>query len=723
MIRRAGRLGLQLWIIGFIVFFGAEIVHLESGLRILTHVLYGIPFAVLVVVRLRGPWDRVDAAILIGLVLYLVVAVTARDQTQAINTVALVTAFGALFMTARREATSELRGSVSSGIVVGLTLTLAFNAWLLVEEKLRWISAVGSAPLEGLTVFPWQTVNAMPVLVLLAIPFVAWLPGRRSRWIFSVVVIVVGAVVVPISLGRAGWLGLVVAGIAAIVLHPRALAAFRSSRSRFAAVAAASAVLVGAAVLVLPNFVEALESSGRAALWSQAVEMIQARPLVGHGPGSYSWARLDFGPDTARWLAVILTHNVPLQTLIDGGVVLLASLVVPLGMWLARVMSRFRDLATPDRIAFAALIGFASSTLLDDFSFNPSITAVVIVTAGFLVPIHPASRIDRYIRGIPLGALALVLAISLPQVWAVNEARSAAQAGRTASAEGRWEDAVNAFGRATARHSENAGYWLGLGYAQSHLGDVEAARRAYERAARANAGDARAHGALAALRSGADADASLARAVSLSYDDALYAIRLADSLTGDPQSVVAAYGRAAAISPSAVANAWEQSNRGSITASQLTGAARSFLDRAPRPAEEADQAVLWDLGLLLDNVPENAAAAWRAVDAARHGDAGGAAELADQAVEMAPHDARSWQALAMAAAYRCDEDGLAEALRVLSAIGGDWGRPTEQPAEVQPRREYIYREPGLGSAQPSGVVAAGPAPWPWGLIPDPEPCP
>lgn len=720
--RQAGRLGLQLWIIGFIVFFGAEIVHLEPGLRILTHLLYGIPFAILVLMRLRGPWDRLDAAVLIAIALYVAIAIAARDRTEAMNTVALVTAFGALFMTARREATGELRGSLVSAIVVGLALTLAFNAWLLLDEKLRWISAVGSAPLEGLTVFPWQTVNAMPVLVLLTIPFIAWLPGRSSRFIFSAVVVVTGAVVVPVSLGRAGWLGLGVAAITGVVLHRRALAALGRPRWRFAAVAGAGVAAMGAAALALPNLVEALESSGRAALWSQAVEMIQARPLLGHGPGAYSWARLEFGPGSARWLAVILTHNVPLQTLIDGGVILLASLAVPLGMWGARLIGRFDALTTADRVALAALAGFAVSTLLDDFSFNPSMTAIVIVTAGFLVPIVPTRRVGRGFDAGPLGALALVLAISLPQVWAVDEARSAAQAGRTAATEGRWDDAVDAFRRATAAHSENAGYWLGLGFAQSQLGDAEAARGAYEEAARANPGDARAHGALAVLRSGADADASLATAAELSFDDAQYAIRLAEALGGDPQSAIAAYGRAAAISPSTLARAWDPAG-GSITASDLAGAARSFLDRAPRPAAEADRAVLWDLALLLDDLPDDAPSAWRAVDAARHGEERNAAALAEEAIAAAPHDRRSWQALAMTAAYRCDEARLEEAVRVLAAIGGEWaGIPREESA-VQPQREFIYREPGLGATQPATVVVATPPPWPWALVPDPEPCP
>ena len=721
--RQAGRLGLQLWIIGFVVFFGAEIVHLEPGLRILTHLLYGVPFAILVLMRLRGPWDRLDAAVLIAIGLYLVVAVAARDRTQALNTVALVAAFGALFLTARREATGELRGPLVSGFVLGLSLTLAFNAWLLLDEKLRWISAIGSAPLEGLTVFPWQTVNAMPVLLLLAIPFIAWLPGRSSRLLFYTAVVVTGAVVVPVSLGRAGWLGLGVAAIAGILLHRGSLAALSRPRWRFAAVVGAGVAAIGAAVLVLPEFADALESSGRAALWSQATEMIQARPLLGHGPGAYSWARLEFGPESARWLAVILTHNVPLQTLIDGGVVLLAALAVPLGAWGTRVIGRLGALTTADRIALAALAGFAVSTLLDDFSFNPSVTAIVLMAAGFLVPVAPAPWTGRPLDAVPLGALALVVAISLPQVWAVDEARFAAQAGRAAATEGRWADAAEAFGRATERQSENAGYWLGLGFAQSHLGDVEAARRAYEEAARANPGDARAHGALAALGSGADADASLTTAAELSFDDAQYAIRLAEALSGDPQSAVAAYGRAAAISPSTVASAWDPADDGSITASELAEAARSFLERAPRPAVEADRAVLWDLALLGDDLPDDAPSAWQAVDAARHGEERNAAALADRTIAAAPHDPLSWQALAMTAAYRCDEARLEEALRVLAVIGGDRSGVAREAGAVEPQREFVYREAGLGSTQPATVVVGTPPPWPWSLIPDPEPCP
>ena len=721
MMRQAGRLGLQIWIVGFIVFFGAEIVHLEPSLRIITHLLYGIPFAVLVLVRLRGPWDRLDGAILIGLGLYLVVALFARDRTQAVNTVALVTAFAALFMLARREGTGQLRGTIVSGVAVGLVLTLAYNTWLLIDEKLRWISAVGSAPLEGLTIFPWQTVNAMPVLVLLAIPFLAWLPSRTSRVTFSVVVIAFGVVVVPISLGRAGWLGLVVAVIAVAAMHPRTRAALRNPRWRIAAVAGAGVAAVVGAVIVLPNFVNAIESSGRAALWSQAAGMIEARPLLGHGPGAYSWARLEYGPDSARWLAVILSHNVPLQTLIDGGLILLLSLAVPLVTWATRVVRRFGALITGDRIALAALIGFAVSTLLDDFSFNPSMTAMVVVTAGFLVPISPARRL-RSFDAVPMGALCLAVAISVPQVWAVDEARWAALGARTAAAEGRWADAADALTRATDRHSENGGYWLGLGLAKSHLGEIEAARDAYERAVQASPGDARGHGGVAGLTRGPLADGSLATAAELSFDNAQYAIRLGDAAT-EHDTRVAAYGRAASISPSAVAGVWDSTEDRSISGPELVDAARGFLDQAPRPAREADRAVMWDIALLLDELPPDAPHAWRAVDAARDGDLSGASQLAEEAAALAPHDPRSWQALAMTAAYRCDEGRLDHALRALAVTGGDWGGTRSEAGEFMARREFIYREPGLGPTQPATVVAGTPAPWPWGLVPNPEPCP
>ena len=85
----------------------------------------------------------------------------------------------------------ELRGTIILAVATGLALTLAFNALLLIQEKLAWYARVGGAPFEGHVTFPWESVNALPVLVLLAIPFVAWVERGWLRTTLTVVGIIV----------------------------------------------------------------------------------------------------------------------------------------------------------------------------------------------------------------------------------------------------------------------------------------------------------------------------------------------------------------------------------------------------------------------------------------------------------------------------------------------------------------------------------------------------
>ena len=83
MIRALPRVALQVWIVLFILFFGAEVIHLEPGLRILTQVLYGVPLAAWVAWRLRGPRDRLDWTVLGLLAVFAIVCFLSRDRTES----------------------------------------------------------------------------------------------------------------------------------------------------------------------------------------------------------------------------------------------------------------------------------------------------------------------------------------------------------------------------------------------------------------------------------------------------------------------------------------------------------------------------------------------------------------------------------------------------------------------------------------------------------------
>ncbi len=109
MIRALPRVALQLWIVLYIVFFGAEVIHLEPTLRIITQILYGVPLVAWGLWRLRGPADRLDWAILGCLVIFAAVCLVSRDRTESLGALGLAAAYATWFMLMRRA--GELRST------------------------------------------------------------------------------------------------------------------------------------------------------------------------------------------------------------------------------------------------------------------------------------------------------------------------------------------------------------------------------------------------------------------------------------------------------------------------------------------------------------------------------------------------------------------------------------------------------------------------------------
>ena len=208
--------------------------------------------------------------------------------------------------------------------------------------------------------------------------------------------------------------------------------------------------------------IDAIGASGRLLIWEQGLNMAGGSPLVGSGPGVYSWVRLEFPPASADLLAVRLLHNVPLLTLVEGGVVLVVGVAVAAAIWAVAVARNRAQWRSATTVTIAALAGFAAAALLDDFSFLPSVTAAVLALAAWLVPVGPADNPRGWVLP-ALSALAAVAAV--PSVIGVDVARGAAQGARTAMVNGAYADAVAGFDAATRAHPENGGYWLGLGMA------------------------------------------------------------------------------------------------------------------------------------------------------------------------------------------------------------------------------------------------------------------
>ena len=720
MIRELPRLGLQLWIVLFILFFGAEVVHLEPGLRVVTQVLYGAPLVVWASLRLRGPRDTIDWAVVGLIAAFGVIAAFSRDPTESLGALGLATAYAAWFLLMRRV--PELRPAITLAIATGLSVTLALNAYLLVQEKLASFARLGAARFEGLATFPWESVNALPVLVLVAIPFLAWIERAWIRTALTATVAIAALIVVPLSLGRAGWLGLAVCAAVGLLLAPGTSRLVRRLARPHRLVLGAGVIVVGAAAAVLigPRLVTAVGESGRLLLWEQGLNLLGRSPLVGYGQGTFSWVRLEAPPIEASQLPVRLIHNAPLQTLVDGGLILGASVLVAVGVWARDAWSRRIRWSLADRAAVASAAGFVAALTLDDFSYLPAITAVVLTMAAFLTParIDGSPAVQRgYLLPAVLGIAALV---ATPNIFVVDVARSIAQSARAAMVGADYGRAAADFSEATRWHPDLGGYWLGLGMAQAYAGDIDAAIAAYRRATGVARGDPRAYAALGGLAAGDERADLLQRATELSLGDPEYAVRLGLVLgaTGRPDEAAIAWGSAVALRPEllrALPYAEVGTSIGAVAAAAVD---RIHEDRRPSPA--SDRAALWEIELALDELSPDAGSAWLAVDAARHGDVPRATRLANEAVNEAPWLPQGYQAQAAVAAFACDPEAEREAVERAERAGDSYGEPVIEP---QIYREFVYREASLGPSQPPGVrIELEIERWPWSLIERPADC-
>lgn len=707
-------------------FFGTGLPAFDAGVRLAAQILFVVPLAVWACRRIRGPREPLDWAILGGLALALVVAIVSLDQTGSLEAFGLSVAFALLFWLMREvSARPGLRAAVAFGVAGAITLWLLIAASTWLGQKIQWITLGGGVPdLESWPIAGWSSTNTFPVLALVGLPFVL---ETHSGLVRRVVVMLYGGasvVVIPLSVGRAAYLGILVALAAYELLRGapvlrHALSALRRRRLLWA-------TLAGGVVLVLAGVaLEAARGWGlvlsvmasRWRLWEQAATIFSRRPLTGGGPSTFPWLRLESAPDYADRVSVYLAHDVLMQTLADGGLLLLAALGVVLAMYAWTVWRHRATLDRRQRIGLAVLIGFGAASLLDDMSTFNAVTALVVTIGAWVL--GPGSSAPRGRRGwaLPM-AIALLAAASLPAVVSIDVARTNAAAARHAAFAGNWRVAADRFRTAIGAHPVDAGYQLGLGLALAHVGDRGAAVTAYGAAQKLASGDPRPYGAIASLTLDARERARLLDlAARRIIRDPQYAFRLGGAMMelGDIDRATDAYALAVAID------------------SRLFGALPTGIDKSAVAAavkttvggfrDQADIIGPWvgnDVALALGRLTPDAPPAWRAVNAAQDGRLGEADRFVSTALADEPHAAIPYQAAEYVAAMRCDSARLTRLQMLYDLV---LTVPTTQPGRVAERWDDAYREQGLGDYQP---LEPGTMPvlgeWPVPLVAAPTAC-
>jgi tetratricopeptide (TPR) repeat protein len=452
-------------------------------------------------------------------------------------------------------------------------------------------------------------------------------------------------------------------------------------------------------------------------LWEQAATIFSHRPLAGGGPSTFPWLRLESAPDYADRVSVYLAHDVLMQTLADGGLLLIAALGIVLATCAWTILRQRATLDQRQRIGLAVLIGFGAASLLDDMSTFNAVTAIVVTLAAWVLGPRPSAPRSRGDWALPI-AIALLATASLPAVVSIDVARTNAAAARQAALAGNWRAAADRFRIAIAAHPVDAGYQLGLGFALAHLDDRGAAVTVYEAAQKLASGDPRPYGALATLTPDARERARLLDlAARRTIRDPQYAYRLGGALMelGDLDRATDAYALAVAID-SRLFGALPSGIDKSAVAAAIKTAVGGFRDQADIIGPWVED----DVALALGRLPPDAPPAWRAVAAVQDRRLDEADRFASSALADEPHAAIPYQAAAYVAAARCDSarlDRLRELYDLVLTV------PTTQPGRVAERWDDAYREEGLGDYQPlePGTMPAL-AEWPLPLVGAPTGC-
>lgn len=721
---RAAAVALQLTVVLFVGVLGTVLPQQQASLRIVAQ-LVALPLLMVgAALAMRRTSTPIELPLILALGLYAVVSAASSDPTGSLQSIGMAAGWTLLFVVMVEVGRSPgLRTAVA--LAVGLTVT----TWLVIldvtwiVEKVTWVRLGGGLPnlFESTQSIVWLTVNAIPVLALLGAPFLAYLPPGRPGTVVRVVFATAAMLAIPMSGGRAAWVGIVAAAIALVAIG--GLRGLRRPSRRVALPVAAG--IIGASATAGVLFADRLFTlsglSARWPLWSQALSIATADPLTGGGPTTFAWLRLAHADDYATRVPAILAHDVPLQTLADGGGLLGAALLLVVGS-VAWVAWRLRSSVSPaGRWALAAMAGFAVTSLLDDHSSLPALTALVVTLAAWVVAEVPLDRPSRVPGWTLPSAAAVLLLVAVPFVARVDLARVEAELGRASALAGDLGAATFRFATATQQYPENALYRLEGGMTMALAGDIAEAAEQFRAAARLSPGDPRPLGALADLASTPEERVDLLdRAARLTGDDPQYSYRLGlELLAMEAAGWETSLARAVTIDSTVLASLDQ------ALGTEVTG---EVISHIPRVGSDLAERLRLDVAFLNDDLAlyagaEPASRAHRAVAAQRDGRVDAARELLDEAVGDLPYEPWTWDAAAYIARQACDAAAYRNAalLRFWSPGGTRSSLPS---GPLRTSLDLAYRELGLGTYQPGDSdrqpLRLG---WPAGIVGQAPACP
>ena len=238
-------------------------------------------------------------------------------------------------------------------------------------------------PLENPNLLAGYLIPILPIALVALLRWRSW-PQR----LFAATALALGAIALFLSYSRGGWLGML-AALGALVL----LLVLRQTRQwpplwrrlfPLLLLLGAVAVLVVAVTQVEPLRIRVLslvagreDSSNnfRINVWLAAIDMIQARPWLGIGPGNTAF-NLIYPLYQQPKFNALSAYSVPLELLVEGGV---PYLLAALGLLVASLRAGLAQLkgesswALPALAAVAAVAGLGMQGITDTIFFRPEV--------------------------------------------------------------------------------------------------------------------------------------------------------------------------------------------------------------------------------------------------------------------------------------------------------------------------------------------------------------
>jgi putative inorganic carbon (HCO3(-)) transporter len=235
-------------------------------------------------------------------------------------------------------------------------------------------------PLENPNLLAGYLIPILPLALVALLRWQGW-----PRRLFAAAALILGATALFLTYSRGGWLGMV-AALGAMVL----LLVLRQTRNwpilwrrlfPLLLVAIAAAVLVVAVTQIEPLRIRVMslvagrqDSSNnfRINVWMAAIAMIQDRPWLGIGPGNSAF-NLIYPLYQQPKFNALSAYSVPLELLVEGGV---PGLLAGLGLLLASVRTALMQLKGEAAFALpalAAIAGLCVQGATDTIFFRPEV--------------------------------------------------------------------------------------------------------------------------------------------------------------------------------------------------------------------------------------------------------------------------------------------------------------------------------------------------------------